>query len=384
MRNKLAIVGCASRTRDLVDYSDPDLDIWVLNESAQKEWCKRADAVFQLHDPSIWKNPLNRGDKGHGEWLMSGNTPLIYMLEAYPEVPKAVKLPTEDIVKSLLSGLTVDSERGRKDYFTSTIAFSIAMGIYLGYPEIHTYGVELADPDEYHEQLPCAMFWMGIAIGKGIKFVSHSNMFDAPLYPTESFVGLDKSVFTDQMEKLAPQRDAMKVEVQRAQNECEFAIKQFEDSGSKIDELRAAIKQTSLIAQRFGILDGAIQENKRYLERSKAMEGMTGTYVFSKHEFVRDQNAIGARREHDRAELNGAAQQVENVINSIEPKLFNSARRKAFKDLRAAIDNFIKRVVVIAMYTGAITEDSRFIELIQAEKKKVFENSTEVKIDQAN
>ena len=46
VKNKVAIVGCAERTRDDVDYNDPDLDIWVLNESAIKPWCKRADAVL--------------------------------------------------------------------------------------------------------------------------------------------------------------------------------------------------------------------------------------------------------------------------------------------------------------------------------------------------
>jgi hypothetical protein len=123
LREKLAIVGCATHTRDDVDYNDQTFDIWVFNESASKEWCKRADGVFQMHAEAIWKNPLNRGDAEHGKWLMSGNTPTIFMLEQYPEIPKAVKYPRKEVVKKLLKNLTVDSERGRKDYFTSTIAY---------------------------------------------------------------------------------------------------------------------------------------------------------------------------------------------------------------------------------------------------------------------
>ena len=370
MKNKLAIIGCATQTRDDVDYNDPDLDIWVFNESCSKTWCKRADAVIQMHQDTIWKNPMNRGDKEHGAWLMSGDTPPIYMLEKYPEVPNAIKYPKDEIVETLIPSLTVDSERGRKDFFTSTIAYAQALGIYLGYKEIHTYGIELADEDEYREQQPAAMFWVGVAVGRGVKWVSHSNMFDAPLYPTETFIGLDKKVFSDKILELEPHILKAREDYDVAKKEAEEAIKRYRDTGGGLDEMMKAIWHQAEVGQSFGVLDGAKQENERYLERSKAMEKMTGTYVFSKHEFNRDQAAIGVRREGEIVELNNAAAECQKTINRIEPKKFDSYRRRLFQTLNEQLDTYIRRAVIVGMYTGAINEDERFMDLIKEAKKK--------------
>lgn len=373
MRTKLAIVGAATQTRDDVPYDDPDLDIWMFNEMPQKDFAKRCDAVFQLHDPAIWKNPLNRGGGDHGEWLMSGNTPTVYMLEQYPEVPKCIKYPTDEIVAALLPNFEVVSERGRKDFFTSTIAYSFALGIYLGYKEIHTYGVELADEDEYRQQQPAAMFWTGIAIGRGVKWVSHSNMFDAPLYPEETFIGLDKKVFTEQINTLTPGKQAANLEYIKLKEEAAQAIKRYEQSGAGAEEMTKAIKAQAEAGNRFGVIDGAIQENERFFGRAEAMEKMTGVYVFSKHEFNRDQCAIGVRREQELGGLNNAAVELQKIINRIEPKRFDSQRRKDFVALREQIEVYVKAAVVVGMYTGAINEDARFMDLLETEKKKIRE-----------
>jgi hypothetical protein len=369
LKSKLAIIGCATETRDNVDYNDPDLDIWVFNESCTKAWCKRADAVIQMHQETIWKNPMNRGDAKHGEWLMSGETPPIYMLEQYPEVPKSIKFPKDEIVAKLLPNLTVDSERGRKDFFTSTIAYAQALGIYLGYKEIHTYGIELADEDEYREQQPCAMFWVGVGVGLGVKWVSHSKMFDAPLYPLETFVGLDKKVFSDKMLELEPLILKARDDYAVAKTNTETAIKRFEDSGGGKDEMLQAIWKQAEVGQQFGIFDGAKQENERYFERATAMEKMTSTYVFSKHEFNRDQSAIGVRREGEIVELNNAAGECQKTINRIEPKKFDSYRRRLFQTLKEQVDLYIRRAVVVGMYTGAINEDERFMKLMDEAKR---------------
>ena len=369
MKSKLAIVGCAPRTRDDVDYTDPDLDIWVFNESAMKEWCKRADGVFQIHDETIWKNPLNRGDKEHGAWLMSGNTPPIYMLKKYPEVPNSVAYPKDKIVKKYLKNFTVDSERARKDFFTSTIAYAFALGIYMGYKEIHTYGVELADEAEYRQQQPAAMFWTGIGIGKGIKWVSHSNMFDAPLYPDEMFVGLDKNIFDKKIKELTPQCEIVQKEYIEVKNKTQELFKHFEDVGTGVTEFVESIRHQAEIGQKFGILDGARQENERFWTRSNAMEAMTGTYVFSRHEFARDQNAIGVRREEAKKQLIEAAGECQKLIDRIEPKVFDSERRAQFKRLLEAIDVYVKLAVCVGMYTGAINEDQLFMDLVDEAMK---------------
>lgn len=380
MRKKLAIVGCAQTTRDDVDYSDEELDIWVLNESAQKDWCKRADAVLQMHEPAVWMNPLNRGAKDHGDWLMSGNTPIIYMLEAYPEVPKAVRFPREEIVEKLLPNLVVDSERGRKDYFTSTIAYGFALAIYLGYKEVHTYGIELADEEEYREQQPAAQFWTGVAVGRGIKWVSHSKIFDTLLYPLETYIGLPLTTFTEQIATLTPMVDAAKKEYVIQKGETDKAVKRFKESGAGVMEMVESFQARAKAAQKFGILDGAKQENERYHTRAMAMKKVTTDYVFSKHEFKRDQAAIGVKRQETMQQLSGAAKQIEQITNRINPKLFDSNRRHLFDELDKAVEVYIKLAVIVGMYSGAINEDQRFITLMDAARNEKVGNSKSIEV----
>jgi hypothetical protein len=136
-----------------------------------------------------------------------------------------------------------------------------------------------------------------------------------------------------------------------------------------MEETVENIRKQAEVGQKFGILDGARQENERYLARSTAMEAATGAYVFSHHEFHRDQNAIGVRREEAKKELVAAAQECQTIINQIEPKVFDSVRRTQFKKLREMMDSYVKLAVCVGMYTGAINEDQRFMDLLGEARK---------------
>ena len=86
-RHTLAIIGSHPRTREEFDFSRTDADIWMFNEAISGKgnvWAKRADVIFQLHIPAIWKNPKNRNDPGHFDWLKSQYEIPVYMQEDYP------------------------------------------------------------------------------------------------------------------------------------------------------------------------------------------------------------------------------------------------------------------------------------------------------------
>ncbi len=66
------------------------------------------------------------------------------------------------------------------DYFSSTVAFAVALAIHRGAAEIEMYGVTLEVPSEYAYQKPCVEYWCGYARGKGIKVTSlgeHTTLF---------------------------------------------------------------------------------------------------------------------------------------------------------------------------------------------------------------
>jgi hypothetical protein len=129
MKHILVIMGSHPRTRGDFDWSRDDCDILVFNEAMKQAWVKRADYVMQMHLPVIFRNPGNRNDANHYEWLKSGNTPIIWMQEEYEDVPRSKKYPIDEVCKL-----------GRK-YLTSSAAYAIALGIQQGYDKIEIYGV---------------------------------------------------------------------------------------------------------------------------------------------------------------------------------------------------------------------------------------------------
>lgn len=175
---KLAIVGAEPHTRHLAPYNDPDYEIWVFNEWANADWCGRWDALIQIHKPEIYKN-LNKKDPQHWEFLQRKHNKPIYMQEADPDVPDAVKYPLDDAI-------AITGER----YFRATISYALALAVLKGFEEVHIWGVELTHHAEYKSQRDNFLYWAGALKARGVKLVLHCSygLFDKPLYGYEENV----------------------------------------------------------------------------------------------------------------------------------------------------------------------------------------------------
>jgi len=62
---------------------------------------------------------------------------------------------------------------GGREYFTSSVAYMIALAILRGATKIKTVGIDLDYGGEYESQKPCVLFWLGIALGRGIEVESN-------------------------------------------------------------------------------------------------------------------------------------------------------------------------------------------------------------------
>jgi hypothetical protein len=149
-RTKMAIVGFAASSMHLAPFNDPSWEIVGLNQLYRK--IPRADRWLEIH-----ANYLDAVVEGtdHKKWLAEAPIP-IYMADRVPGIPNSVRFPIERVMK------------GHLDYFTSTVAFAVALAIEEGFKEIGLWGIDLIVGDEYFYQKPCAEFWLGVAHGKGI------------------------------------------------------------------------------------------------------------------------------------------------------------------------------------------------------------------------
>jgi hypothetical protein len=167
----LAIVGSYGEVYKLPVFESKS-EIWVLN--GRGATLPRYDAVFQMHLPCDWGGGWSR------RWLRENTTVPVYMRETYSEVPMAVAYPFEDVFDMLKK---VKHKEKPLLYFTSSMAWAIALSILQNKPVVDVYGIELLD-DEYKNQKDCFTFWIGFAAGRGIELNINcaDSIFAQPLY----------------------------------------------------------------------------------------------------------------------------------------------------------------------------------------------------------
>jgi hypothetical protein len=80
------------------------------------------------------------------------------MIQPTEGIPNSVRYPIEEAIR--FAG---------RDYFTSSVAFMLALAGMEGFTEVHLYGINLAIGDEYFYEKPCAEWWIGRLEGMGTK-----------------------------------------------------------------------------------------------------------------------------------------------------------------------------------------------------------------------
>lgn len=176
-KERVAIVGFCTTSREMAPYEDATFDIWGLNRGYI--FMHRADCWFDMHGPHIVLNEDRRPGK-HMEWLRGFPGP-VYMHRALPAVPNSVDYPLASVAQTIGANLWRLDEKGgarcmaEAPYLSSSIAFEVALAIHEGYREIHLYGVDLQTDSEYAWQKPGVEHILGIAVGLGIKVLLPDN-----------------------------------------------------------------------------------------------------------------------------------------------------------------------------------------------------------------
>lgn len=250
---KLAIVGSAPGGQVDVPFDDPEFDIWVLNEAANKDWCKRWSACFQMHEPEIYSGH-NVKDSHHWEWLQRKHNRPIYMQEIDPRVPDSVCYPLEDV--NSLVGF---------QYLSSTIAMCCGLAALLNYEHVEFYGIELS-ATEYQSQREGYNFWLGFLKGKlGAEHVNHNfthlgaNIFEAPLYGYEGSYALGSEYFLQRAKTLDAEWHAADKHARNTRKAIENAISRMD-----VNKVPDLVRSYQTAVMQCGELAGRLAEAERY------------------------------------------------------------------------------------------------------------------------
>lgn len=161
---RVLIIGSAMGW-ETAPFQDRSWSVWSLSRmwTALPRW----DVWFELHP---WERLCERLDGQTPEaeqqrqrteyqrWLMQDHGRPVFMQDNRPEVPGAVRYPLE-AVRATFPHM----------YFTNSVGYMIALAVMQGAEEIGIWGIDMATEEEYRQQRPGVEYWIGLAVGRGIK-----------------------------------------------------------------------------------------------------------------------------------------------------------------------------------------------------------------------
>jgi hypothetical protein len=149
----VAIVGSAPSTRALAPCHGPGWDVWCVGTAAE---LARWDRFFELHDLDTFDA---REYADYFAWLARQTKP-VYVARLDPRVPAGVVYPKELVL-----------ERFGPYFFTSSVAWMMALAIHERAAAIGLFGVDMADASEYREQKAGCRHFIAVAQHFGIPVV---------------------------------------------------------------------------------------------------------------------------------------------------------------------------------------------------------------------
>jgi hypothetical protein len=364
MNKTLAIIGSHPRTREAFDFERTDCDVWLFNEAISNKvntWAKRADVIFQMHVPAIWKNPNNRNDAGHYDWLKSQTECAVYMQEQYPDVPASKAYPLQGVLDML---------NGDPDHFlSSSVPQAMALAAYLGiYDRIEIYGVAMETNTEYGFQREGVAFWLGFLRGRGIDTYFADPTFRAPLYGYEGEVAIKYERFDERITELTPALTELSGKYLAAKSTLEIAFSKFAESGSADAEkkLFEAVYMAREISQKLGTVDGAKQENQKYKSKADAMRAASaGEFIFSRQEFESAAKSLMDKANETNTGLisMGTSMDIVHQAAMHAPK-GSKKRAKIMSDYFEMLKKYMQANNAMALFKGAANENFGYMQYL--------------------
>lgn len=151
VQRKIALLGTAPSSLGLAPYDDLDWEIWGCSPGAVK--AQRIDTFFELH--RFVPGGVSFPD-GYIEFLAKFEG-RVWMTVKRDEIPNSEELPWQELVK--IYG---------PYFFTSSLAWMMALAIEMRPSEIALYGVDMGSNSEYHDQKLGCQYFATLAKARGI------------------------------------------------------------------------------------------------------------------------------------------------------------------------------------------------------------------------
>ena len=133
--------------------------------------------VIDMNDYRLWGEAEAKEAALARRLAVQNNVPYV-CLAPMAGCPVAAPYPLDEIINFF-----------RTDYFNSTIDYALALAIHRGFSEIHLYGINCLHYADYARQKPSAEFWIGQAMGRGIRVTVHGPKSELLRTPDRKIYG---------------------------------------------------------------------------------------------------------------------------------------------------------------------------------------------------
>lgn len=153
---KIALLGSAPSSRMLAPFDNPDWEIWACSAS-NANVLPRSDYWFEMHATD--RRTTNPKLQRYYAWLQGHDA--VYMQKQDTRFPGSLEYPKEQMV----------AEFGNM-FFTSSVAWMLALAISKKPDVIGLWGIDMAASDEYDYQRAGCHFFIHEARKRGIEIVA--------------------------------------------------------------------------------------------------------------------------------------------------------------------------------------------------------------------
>lgn len=177
MAKNIAIVGGAPSFEG-APFDDPDWDIWAASVAFNRLPGDKVDRWFEVHEEQVIKK-IHEGN-GFFDWLYAADarSPVtIFPDSGFDELPNSEVYPRQRI-----------ETKWGSDWWTSTVAWMLALALEDHDGKIGLFGVEMCADEEYGQQQAALRHFRDIALltGREILFPKGCNLLNKqPVYPDD-------------------------------------------------------------------------------------------------------------------------------------------------------------------------------------------------------
>jgi hypothetical protein len=244
-------------------------------------------------------------------------------------------------------------------YLTSSVSQAIALGIYKGYKRIECWGMEMNTDTEYRYQRDGVTFWQGVALGRGIEVLAMTDIYKAPIYGFEGEASLTIDFFNERLGILKP---ALKKHLAILDDDKKAfldSVQAYKVDFKDHEIVTTALKKFSTSAYQFHQIDGAIQENERYIKRAETMaEETDGVFQFSRQEFEQAMMDIGKAYKQHEINSHTVAMACQQTLNRVIREKSKTKKRTILSKFVDAAQEYAKSASIVGVHAGAKQENT--------------------------